>query len=101
MLLPTNADREGSFQADICFMPEDQVFNGYQCIVCLISTTRKIAWCVPYKAPRNAEGKGRQRQIPTSAMCHFAQCTNEIERQFHLQVKQIEIDDESMFKGDC
>ena len=27
---PIYADRPGSFQADICFMPENQVFNGYQ-----------------------------------------------------------------------
>ena len=26
---PIYADRAGSFQADICFMPKNQVFNGY------------------------------------------------------------------------
>ena len=46
MFFPLYADRPGSFQADICFIPENQVFNRYQGIVCLISTNRKIAWAI-------------------------------------------------------
>jgi len=31
----------------------------------------------------------------------LARCIDEIERRFHVQVRQIEGDDESMFKGNC
>ena len=101
MFFPIYADREGSFQADIAFMPEDQVFGGFQGIVCLISTNRKIAWCEPYRANKSPNGV-RKRQIPAGKMYELlAKCINEIERRFHIKVLQIESDDESMFKGDC
>ena len=96
------ADRPGSFQADICFIPENQVFNRYQGIVCLISTNRKIAWAVGFKAPRDANTGVRRRQIRAEQMYPLlARCIDEIERRFHVQVQQIESDDESMFKGNC
>lgn len=99
---PIYADRPGCFQADICFMPEDQVFNGYQGIVCLISINRKVAWCVPYKANRDAHTGTRRRQIPATKMyVLLARCIDEIQRRFKLPVKHIESDDESMFKGEC
>ena len=46
---PNYADCEGSFQVDICYMPDDQVFNGFQGIVCLTSTNRKLVqrWQIP------------------------------------------------------
>ena len=52
--IPICVNWPASFQAHtcICFMPENQVFNRYQGIVCLISTNRKIAWTVAYQAPR-------------------------------------------------
>ena len=99
---PIYADRPGSFQADICFMPENQVFNGYQGIVCLISTNRKIAWATAYRAPRDGMTGHRKRQIRAEQMYPLlAQCIHEIERRFHIEVKQIESDDENMFKGAC
>jgi hypothetical protein len=51
---PIYADRPGSFQADICFMPENQVFQRWQGVVCLISTKRKIAWAVGNQALKDS-----------------------------------------------
>jgi predicted nuclease with TOPRIM domain len=99
---PIYADRPGSFQADICFMPENQVFNRYQGIVCLISTNRKIAWATAYRAPRDGMTGHRKRRIRAEQMYPLlAQCIDEMERRFHIEVKQIESDDENMFKGVC
>ena len=99
---PIYADRPGSFQADICFMPENQVFNGYQGIVCLISTNRKIAWATAYRAPRDGMTGHRKRQIRAEQMYPLlVQCIDEMEHRFHIEVKQIESDDENMFKGVC
>ena len=49
-------------------MPENQVFQGWQGIVCLISTNRKIAWAVAYRAPRDAMTGYRKRQISAAQM---------------------------------
>ena len=78
------------------------MFKGYQGIVCLIFTYRKIAWATAYHALKDGMKGHRKRQIQAEQMYPLlAQCIHEMECHFHIEVKQIESDDENMFKGVC
>ena len=74
-------DQPGAFQADICFMAENQVFNRNQGIVCLSSTKRNIAWAVSYQSLRDARTGYHRRQIRGEQMYPLlVGCVDEIER---------------------
>ena len=89
-------DHEGSFQADIYFMPKNQVYNKYQGIVCLILTNWKIVWTILYQAPRDLDTEFSRQQLKAEKMYPFlTRCINEIERRSHIQAKQIDRDDKT------
>ena len=72
--------KKASVQLHIYIIPENQVFGGYQEIMCLVSIPRKIVWCEPNKVNWGDNGE-RRKQIPAAKKSKLlVQYIDEVER---------------------